>query len=125
MKKIITLIVASLLFAIPSFSQDDEDYFLEVDEYLGQAVETVEAVLGEPNEDDVSTIYQDFKNDSVIDPDYSMYFPKDELAEGVKVRVLVWDDTDICSIVWAKQDKDQYGDWRVFTSLAHDDKIHF
>ena len=124
MKKIITLIVASLLFAVPSFSQD-EDYFLEVDEYLGQAVENVEAVLGEPSEDDVSTIYENFKNDSVIDPDYSMYFPKDELEAGVKVRVLVWDDSNIYSIVWAKQDKEQYGDWIVFTSLAHDDKVHF
>ena len=41
----------------------EESYYLEVDEYLGQPVETVEAVLGEPSEDGISTIYADYKND--------------------------------------------------------------
>ena len=32
MKKILSLVAASLLFLIPSFSQD-EDYYLEVDDF--------------------------------------------------------------------------------------------
>ena len=118
---------ATLLFAVCGgfcFAKE-ESYYLEVDEYLGQPVETVEAVLGEPSEDGISTIYADYKNDSILDPEYSMYFPDGELKSGVKVRVMVWESSEICSIVWAKQDFDSYGDWIVFTSVAHDDNIKF
>ncbi|MBQ2601463.1 MAG: hypothetical protein II584_03620 [Treponema sp.] len=106
------------------FSQEDE-YYLEIDEYLGQPVECVEAVLGSPSEDGIDTIYADYKNTSVLDPEYSMYFPSGELKDGVKVRIMVWDSSEICSIVWAKQDKENYGDWIVFTSVAHDDNVKF
>ena len=104
---------------------EDGDYYLEVDEYLGQPVESVEAMLGTPSEDDVDIIYADYKCTSALDPEYSMYFPSEELKDGVKVRIVVWESAEICSIVWARQDFDNYGDWIVFTSVAHDDNIKF
>jgi hypothetical protein len=124
LKKLFIAIAAAGLCAGTVFA-DDEDYYLEIDEYLGQPVESVEALLGTPSEDSVDTIYSDYELKSKLDPDYTMYFPKDELNEGVKVRVIVWNQDEICSIIWAKQDMENYGDWIVFTSVAHDDNVHF
>lgn len=104
---------------------ENDGYYLEIDEYLGQPVEIVEAALGTPLEDDIDTIYADYKNDSLLDPEYSMYFPSGELKEGVKVRILVWETSDIHSIVWAKEDLENHGNWIVFTSVAHDDNYFF
>ena len=103
----------------------EQDYYLEIDEYLGQPVESVEATLGEPSADGIDTIYSDYKSKSLITPEYSMYFPSDELKNGVQVRILEWNKETVHSVVWAKQDTENYGDWIVFTSVAHDDKVQF
>lgn len=103
----------------------DQEYYLEIDEYLGQPVESVEATLGEPSADGIDMIYADYKSDSLIAPEYSMYFPSEELKHGVQVRILEWNNDAVHSVVWAKQDAENYGDWIVFTSVAHDDKVQF
>ncbi len=128
LKKSIKYIASAAFFAMLGFSgfaKEKTNYYLEIDEYLGQPVETVESFLGSPSEDDVDTIYADYKNESVLEPEYSMYFQSSELKDGVKVRTVVWENAEICSIVWAKQDLENYGDWIIFTSVAHDDHIHF
>ncbi len=126
LKKWVKAVLCAGLFFVGGLSfAKDEGYYLEIDEYLGQALETVESFLGTPSEDGIDTIYEDYKSESALDPEYSMYFPSGELKNGVEVRIVVWEGPEICSIVWAKKDKENYGDWIVFTSVAHDDKVKF
>ncbi len=74
---------------------------------------------GEPEYDNTLIIYNDFEL-SFIDPNYSMFFTKEELQKGVQVRKIIWENHfDYRVIVWLKNNNDQ---WITFDSLEYNSK---
>jgi hypothetical protein len=57
---------------------------------------------------------------SFIEPDYTLYFTKEELESGIQVRKMIWENTfNYRKIIWLKIID---GQWIVFDSLEYNSK---
>ena len=78
---------------------------------------------GNPKFDNIYTIKSNFEM-NFIDPNYDLYFTKEELETGSQVRKLIWENYfNYRKIIWLKNSD---GQWIVFDSLEYNSKlVHF
>jgi hypothetical protein len=87
-------------------------------QYNNCTYEEMLIAFGDPKYDFFQTITKNYEP-NFIDPDYSLYFTKQELENGVKIRKLKWENNNNILIIWLKNNN---GQWIVFDSLEYNDK---
>jgi hypothetical protein len=87
--------------------------------YKNYSYEEIIKRHGNPKYDNIYIINNNFEL-SFIDPNYALYFTKEELENGSQVRKLIWENIfNHRKIIWLKNIN---GQWIVFDSLEYNSK---
>ena len=87
--------------------------------YKNYTYEEIVSKYGNPKYDNTYIIDNNFDLDS-INPDYALYFTKEELENGSQVRKLLWENNYYRTIIWLKNIN---GQWIAFDSLEYNSKF--
>lgn len=84
--------------------------------YINYSYEEIIKRHGNPKYDNIYIIDNNFEL-NFIDPNYALYFTKEELENGSRVRKLIWENIfNYIKIIWLKNIN---GQWIVFDSLEY------
>lgn len=91
------------------------------DTYAGQNIDELIKKFGAPYLDEYKTISKDISGYE-IEPDFNVYFTKEELDSEVTVRHIVWKFAYSTLQVWSKNENDI---WIVFYSVRYGKYVAF
>ncbi|MEL3909371.1 MAG: hypothetical protein P1P64_10260 [Treponemataceae bacterium] len=94
---------------------------LSYESYAGQNVEELIKKFGDTYLDEYKTIPK-YISGYEIEPDFTLYFSKEELDNEVVVRHVVWKFSTSTIQVWAKYENDV---WVVFDSIKYGKCVRF
>lgn len=94
---------------------------LSNDSYVGQNADMLIKKFGDPYLNEYKIIPKDISGYE-IEPDFTLYFTKEELNNEVIVRHIVWKFSHSTAQVWAKHENNI---WIVFYSIKYGKHVRF